>query len=196
MNDETKQTLWQSISRRSFLSRGAGLSLGAMALGLLERAQAAGGKPELPHFAPKAKNVIFLTQSGGPSQIELFDYKPGLVEWAGKELPDSVRQGQRLTTMTANQKQLIMPARTKFHRYGESGATIGEWLPHLGKVADELCFVKSMTTDQINHAPAMTKFLTGHQTSRQAVASASLDELRPGQRKQKPAGICCADLQA
>ncbi len=84
------------------------------------------------------------------------------MEWAGKELPESVRQGQRLTTMTANQKQLIMPARTKFDRYGESGASLGEWLPYLSKVADDLCFVKSMVTDQINHAPAMTKFLTGH----------------------------------
>jgi hypothetical protein len=83
--------------------------------------------------------------------------------WAGKELPESVRQGQRLTTMTANQKQLILPALTKFSRCGQSGATISEWLPHLQGVADDLCFIKSMTTDQINHAPAMTKFLTGHQ---------------------------------
>jgi hypothetical protein len=86
-----------------------------------------------------------------------------LEKWAGTELPDSVRQGQRLTTMTANQKQLIMPARTQFGRYGQSGATIGEWLPHLTEVADDVCFVKSMVTEEINHAPAMTKFLTGHQ---------------------------------
>lgn len=166
MNQPNNPSSWQELSRRQFLSRGAGWSLGAISLGLLEQVQSAeppSGLASLPHFAPKAKQVIFLTQSGGPSQIELFDEKPGLVKWAGKELPDSVRQGQRLTTMTANQKQLIMPARTKFSRYGESGATIGEWLPHLGQVADELCFIKSMTTDQINHAPAMTKFLTGHQ---------------------------------
>ena len=119
--------------------------------------------PGLPHIAPKAKRVIFLTQSGGPSQLELFDHKPGLMKWAGKELPESVRQGQRLTTMTANQKQLILPGITKFSRCGQSGATIGEWLPHLQEVADELCFIKSMHTDQINHAPAMTQFLTGHQ---------------------------------
>ena len=133
-----------------------------MALGLLEEPSLA-SLPEFPHHTPRAKNVIFLTQSGGPSQIELFDDKPGLKNWAGKELPESVRQGQRLTTMTASQKQLIMPARTRFRQHGESGATIGEWLPHLGSVADELCFVKSMRTDQINHAPAMTRFLTGHQ---------------------------------
>ncbi len=153
------------LSRRAFLNQ-SGVNLGAMALGSLllgERARAGGGLPSLPHFAPRAKRVIFLTQSGGPSQIELFDHKPGLAQWAGKELPDSIRQGQRLTTMTRNQKQLVMPARTRFERRGQSGATVSEWLPHIGSVADELCFVKSMTTDQINHAPAMTKFLTGHQ---------------------------------
>jgi hypothetical protein len=125
--------------------------------------QAPLGLPDLPHFAPKAKRVIFLTQSGGPSQLELFDHKPNLMEWAGKELPESVRQGQRLTTMTSGQKQLVMPSRVKFERCGQSGATIGEWLPHLRKVADDLCFIKSMHTDQINHAPAMTQFLTGNQ---------------------------------
>jgi hypothetical protein len=124
---------------------------------------AIGGLNNFPHFAPKAKRVIFLTQSGGPSQLELFDEKPDLMKWAGVELPDSVRQGQRVTTMTANQKQLIMPPRIKFARCGSSGASIGEWLPHLQRVADELCFIKSMHTDEINHAPAMTKFLTGHQ---------------------------------
>lgn len=153
------------MNRRHFLNQ-TGLNLGAIALGgLLNRdASAAPGKHlDLPTFAPKAKRVIFLTQSGGPSQLELFDYKPGLMKWAGVELPESIRQGQRLTTMTSNQKQLILPGITKFSRHGESGATVSEWLPHTGSVADELCFVKSMVTDQINHAPAMTKFLTGHQ---------------------------------
>ncbi|MCA2967719.1 MAG: DUF1501 domain-containing protein [Acidobacteria bacterium] len=137
-------------SRRLFLTQ----SLGAIALNAMDA---------LPHFAPKAKRVIFLTQSGGPSQLELFDHKPGLRKLAGQELPDSVRRGQRVTTMTANQKQLIMPGVTKFIRHGQSGAELGEWLPHLGKVVDDICFVKSMHTDQINHAPAMTQFLTGHQ---------------------------------
>lgn len=154
------------VTRRHFLGRG----IGAAALAhLLARTTLAGDAATdspavgLPPFAARAKRVIFLTQSGGPSQLELFDDKPGLMEWAGKELPDSVRQGQRLTTMTASQKQLVMPARAKFRRCGESGATVGEWLPHLAKVADELCFIKSMHTDQINHAPAMTQFLTGNQ---------------------------------
>ena len=160
-------------TRRYFLGQCTGLSLGAMALSqLFGRAYAIGSEPArngiggldaLPHFAPKAKRVIFLTQSGGPSQLELFDAKPNLMKWAGIELPDSVRQGQRVTTMTANQKQLIMPPRVNFERCGQSGATIGEWLPHLRGVSDELCFIKSMHTDEINHAPAMTKFLTGHQ---------------------------------
>lgn len=159
MNHEPLQT-----TRRYFLGQCTGVSLGAMAAhSLLASDTNALGLPALPHFAPKAKRVIFLTQSGGPSQLELFDHKPGLMKWAGKELPESVRQGQRLTTMTANQKQLILPGITKFSKCGQSGATIGEWLPHLQGVADELCFIKSMHTDQINHAPAMTQFLTGHQ---------------------------------
>jgi hypothetical protein len=130
-------------------------------LGALAASTLLGQEKSVPHFAPKAKRIIFLTQSGGPSQIELFDHKPGLVKLAGMELPDSVRQGQRVTTMTANQKQLVMPAVTKFVRHGKSGTMLGEWLPHLGKVVDDVCFVKSMHTDQINHAPAMTQFLTG-----------------------------------
>ena len=155
-----------SLHRRTFVQQ-AGLSLGAMAFGSMAARAAEEarrpGLPGLPHFAGKAKRVIFLTQSGGPSQIELFDHKPGLAALAGTELPDSVRRGQRLTTMTSNQRQLIKPGATRFERCGKSGATIGEWLPHLRKVADDLCFIKSMHTDQINHAPAMTQFLTGNQ---------------------------------
>jgi hypothetical protein len=142
-------------NRRYFLGQCTGLSLGAMALDSL--------LAKVPmDIAPKAKRVIFLTQSGGPSQIELFDHKPGLAKLAGQKLPDSVRGGQRLTGMSKGQPQLIMPSHAKFSRYGQSGAEVGEWLPHIGSVADDLCFVKSMVTDQINHAPAMTKFLTGH----------------------------------
>ena len=154
------------ISRRAFLSNG-GFSLGAIAAKSIlaqERPENSTeiGLSGLPHFAPKAKRVIFLTQSGGPSQLELFDHKPDLHKLAGTVLPDSIRQGQRLTGMTANQEQLILPPVAKFIRHGQSGAMIGEWMPHLGSVADDICLVKSMVTDQINHAPAMTKFLTGH----------------------------------
>lgn len=166
------------VTRRYFLGRGAGVGLGAMALNLLNgetrggQAGAATGRLAGTHFAPKAKRIIFLTQSGGPSQIELYDEKPGLIKMAGKELPDSVRNGQRLTGMTAGKAQLIMPAHSQFRRYGESGATVSNWLPHIGAIADDLCFVKSMTTDQINHAPAMTRFLTGHHlTGRPSIGS-------------------------
>ena len=132
-------------------------------MGALAASTLLGQQTGMPHFAPKAKRVIFLTQSGGPSQLELFDHKPGLRKLAGMELPDSIRQGQRVTTMTSNQKQLVMPGVTRFARHGKSGTELGEWLPHLAKVVDDICLVKSMHTDQINHAPAMTQFLTGHQ---------------------------------
>ncbi|MEM6473220.1 MAG: DUF1501 domain-containing protein, partial [Planctomycetota bacterium] len=159
MSEETSQT-----NRRGFLCK-TGFNFGAIAATAMlggEDAEAAFERV-LPHFAPKAKRVIFLTQSGGPSQIELFDNKPALQKLAGTELPESVRQGQRLTGMTKGKPQLILPSIAKFNRHGESGLEVGEWLPHIGSIADELCFVRSMVTDQINHAPAMTKFLTGHQ---------------------------------
>lgn len=162
MNNPVDNSL--CVTRRHFLGKGTGLSLGSIALGgLLNNSLAGEGSLKKPGFKPAAKRVIFLTQSGGPSQLELYDEKPNLTKWAGKELPDSIRNGQRLTTMTANQKQLIMPSRVKFSRSSKSGATVGEWLPHVFSIADELCFIKSMHTDQINHAPAMTQFLTGNQ---------------------------------
>ncbi len=152
------------LARRAFLKQ-AGLNFGALAAGAMmgNELAAADLQQSLPHFAPRAKRVIFLTQSGGPSQIELFDHKPGLAKLAGTELPASVRQGQKLTGMTAGKKQLVMPSVAKFRRRGKCGAMMGQWLPHIGKIADEICVVKSMVTDEINHAPAMTKFLTGHQ---------------------------------
>jgi hypothetical protein len=174
MNDFDMQ-----LSRRLFLQQ-SGLNLGGMAVaGLLSESQTRTtlgsdslrpstddgfGLPGLPHFAAKAKRVIFLTQSGGPSQIDLFDHKPLLEKLAGTDLPESVRGGQRLTGMTKGQKSLpVKPAVPKFSQHGQSGATVSEWLPNIAKVSDEICFIKSMVTDQINHAPAMTKFLTGHQ---------------------------------
>jgi len=151
------------LARRQFLSRTSGVGLGAMALHFLNHEASAASRPRgLTDFAPRAKRIIFLTQSGGPSQIELYDHKPNLIRHAGKKLPDSIRRGQRLTTMTSGKPQLVMPAHSTFQNRGESGATVSNWLPHIGSVADDLCFVKSMTTDQINHAPAMTRFLTGH----------------------------------
>ena len=153
-------------TRRHFLGRGTGFGLGAIALNALQaEASTSSAEGDLigTHFPAKAKRVIYLTQSGGPSQIELFDWKPGLAKLEGTLLPDSIRNGQRLTSMTASQKQIVMGSRARFRQYGQSGATVGEWLPHIGSVADELCFVKSMYTEYINHAPAMTFMLTGNQ---------------------------------
>jgi hypothetical protein len=126
--------------------------------------KAHGGLPGLPHFAPKAKRVIYLFQSGGPSQIELFDYKPKLTGYAGQDLPDSIRNGQRLTGMSASQAKFpVVPSKFSFARHGESGAWVSELLPHTAKIADKLTFVKSVHTEAINHDPAVTMFQTGFQ---------------------------------
>ncbi|MDA1315739.1 MAG: DUF1501 domain-containing protein [Acidobacteria bacterium] len=122
------------------------------------------GLPGLPHFAPKAKRVIYLFQSGGPSQMDLFDYKPKLEAMRGTDLPDSIRQGQRLTGMTATQTSFpVAPSIFQFKQHGESGAWVSDLLPHTAKVADNLAFIKSMNTTAINHDPAVTFFQTGFQ---------------------------------
>ncbi|MBA4104594.1 MAG: sulfatase [Pirellula sp.] len=156
-------------SRRHFFSA-AGLGIGAAALSsLLDQPSARAAKssdaaPGLTHFAPKAKRVIYLFQSGGPSQIDLFDYKPRLREWGGGELPGSVRRGQRLTGMTSGQASFpIAASKYKFAQHGQSGAWVSELLPHTSRIADRLCFVKSMFTEAINHDPAITFFQTGTQ---------------------------------
>jgi hypothetical protein len=122
------------------------------------------GLPGLPHFPPKAKRVIYLFQSGGPSQMDLFDYKPKLKDLQKTELPDSVRMGQRLTGMTAAQNSFpVAPSIFQFKQYGNSGAWVSELLPHFANVADDICFIKSMYTEAINHDPAVTFFQTGFQ---------------------------------
>ena len=158
--------LVQQMNRRNFLA-GSGIGLGAMALGSLldpSRAIAAEAGSGLPHFAPKAKRVIYLFQSGAPSQMDLFDYKPSLKEKRGIDLPDSIRMGQRITTMTSGQKRLpVAPSIFKFDRHGRSGAWLSELLPHTAKIVDDLCFIKSMQTEAINHDPAITFIQTGSQ---------------------------------
>lgn len=151
-------------TRRHFFGRSA-YGLGAIALSkLLGDELPRGGLSGLPHFAPKAKRVIYLFQSGAPSQIELFDYKPKLQQLRGTDLPDSVRQGQRLTAMTASQASFpIVPSMFSFRQRGHSGAWVSELLPHTAEIADKLCFVKSMHTEAINHDPAVTFFQTGAQ---------------------------------
>jgi hypothetical protein len=165
----------QELNRRHFLAR-TGLGLGSIALGSLLAPGAKGADPSrqgdatagglagLPHFAPKAKRVIYLFQSGAPSQLDLFDAKPAIRERRGIELPPSVRMGQRLTTMSADQKSKpVAPSVFKFSRHGQSGAWISELLPHTGSVADEICFIKSVQTEAINHDPAITFVQTGSQ---------------------------------
>jgi hypothetical protein len=143
------------MNRRHFLASTAGL---------FGRAALAEMMPGLPHFAPTAKRVIWLFQSGGPSQLETFDYKPKLVDLYKTDLPDSVRQGQRLTSMSASQSSFpIVPPKYKFARHGQSGAWVSELLPETAKIVDELCFIRSMHTEQINHDPAVTFFQTGFQ---------------------------------
>ena len=123
-----------------------------------------GGLPGMPHFAPKAKRVIWLFQSGGPSQLETFDPKPGLAKLRGQDLPESVRKGQRLTTMTASQSSFpLVESAFEFQQHGDSGAWLSELLPHTAKIADDICFVRSMHTDAINHDPAVTFLQTGAQ---------------------------------
>jgi len=116
----------------------------------------------LPHFPPKAKRVIYLFQSGGPSQIELFDYKPRLVEFQGTDLPESVRNGQRLTGMSASQSTFpVVPSKFGLAQRGQSGAWVGDLLPYTAKIADRLTFIKSVHTEEINHDPAVTMMQTG-----------------------------------
>ncbi len=118
--------------------------------------------PGFPNFAPKAKRVIYLFQSGGPSQMDLFDYKAALKDKRGEELPDSIRKGQRLTGMTATQDRLpVAPSIFKFAQHGKSGAWVSELLPHTANMVDDLCIIRTVNTDAINHDPAVTFFQTG-----------------------------------
>jgi hypothetical protein len=159
------------LTRRHFLGRTTGtLGLAALATLLHGDLHAAGGKsedaglPGLPHFPPKAKRVIYLFQSGAPSQMDLFDYKPKLADLRGTELPASIRMGQRLTGMTSRQQSFpVAPSKFRFARHGKCGAWLSELLPHTAGVADQLCFLRSMHTEAINHDPAVTFFQTGAQ---------------------------------
>jgi len=148
------------ISRRNFLARTA---TGSAALASLLQGDGLAAEIK-PHFAPKAKRVIFLHQSGGPSQFELMDHKPSLKKYHGSELPDSIRQGQRLTGMTSGQKSFpVIAPKFKFSQHGKSGAWFSELLPHTAAISDDLCIIRSMHTDAINHDPAITFLQTGSQ---------------------------------
>jgi hypothetical protein len=178
----------RSETRRQFFRQG-GNALGAAALAALgmplaayaaENSDAVGsnstpnnGLGTLPHFPAKAKRVIYLHMVGGPSQMDLFDYKPQMNEWYDKDLPESIRNGQRLTTMTSGQARFpIAPSKYKFAQYGRNGMWISELLPETAKVADDLCFIRSMHTEAINHEPAITLMQTGNMvTGRPCIGS-------------------------
>jgi len=152
-------------SRRDFLANST-LGLGAAALhSLMPEAAAAQNLQNIRQIAPKAKRVIYLFQSGGPSHLDLYDYKPQLKDRMGEDLPDSVRGGQRLTGFTKNQKTLpVTPSKFQFERCGQSGSWVNtELLPNIGKVADDICFINSLHTEAINHDPARNFLQTGHQ---------------------------------
>ena len=162
----------QTQTRRHFFSKSA-TGIGVAALASLLNQDARGvptaptsnnGLPGFPNFPAPARRIIYLFQSGAPSQLDLFDYKPKLAELRGTELPDSIRQGQRLTGMTSAQTSLpVAPSIYRFDRHGSSGAWVSELMPHMAGIADELCFIKTMHTEAINHDPAITFFQTGAQ---------------------------------
>lgn len=159
-----------NVNRRHFLGK-LSLGLGSAALGSLlipdlfssskdEQALAVG----LPHFAPKAKRIIYLHQNGAPSQLESFDYKPLLNKMQGQDLPESIRNGQRLTGMTSGQSKFpLVGSYFKFAQYGKSGAWVSELFPHMASIVDDLCIIKTMHTEAINHDPALTFMQTGAQ---------------------------------
>jgi hypothetical protein len=157
------------VSRRHFLSFGKN-ALGTAALASLAgrsafAGDASAGLPK-PHFPPKAKNVIYLHMVGGPAQMDLFDYKPQMQAMYDKDLPESIRQGQRLTTMTSGQSRFpIAPSKYTFHQRGKCGMWMTELLPHLGTCADDMVFIRSMNTEAINHEPAICFIQTGSQVT-------------------------------
>jgi hypothetical protein len=162
-------------TRRHFFGRTAG-GIGTAALASLLNENASGttasgetkselgGIPGVPHFPAKAKRVIYLFMSGAPSQLDMWDYKPKMNDWYDKDLPESIRNGQRITTMTSGQKRFpIAPSTFKFSQHGKEGVWISELLPHTAKVVDDLAVIKTVNTEAINHDPAITYIQTGSQ---------------------------------
>ena len=183
------------VTRRHFFGR-ASTGIGVAALASLlngdrcSASDSSGGLTGLPHFKPKAKRVIYLFQSGAPSQMDLFDYKPRLNDLRGTELPDSIRKGQRLTGMTATQSSFpVAPSKFGFARHGKCGAWVSDLMPHTAKVVDQLCFIKSMYTEAINHDPAITFFQTGAQLAGRPSIGAWLSYGLGSESKDLPAFV-------
>jgi len=183
------------LNRRYFVGQ-LGVGLAALATLLHRDSTAAeqpiskGGISGLPHFKCRAKRVIYLFQSGAPSQIDLFDYKPKLADRRGADLPDSVRQGQRLTGMTSRQEHFpIAPSGFRFAQHGASGAWLSELLPHTARVADDLCIIRSLHTEAINHDPAITFFQTGNQLAGRPSIGAWLSYGLGSENQELPAFI-------
>ena len=156
------------LNRRTFLNN-TGVGLGAAALGSLLKSEnllaakkqaAMGGLPGLPHIAPKAKRVIFLCMAGGPTHLETFDYKPKLAEMDGKPFPESFTKGQPIAQLQGKELKCQGPL-TRFRKYGRNGQEISDFLPWTAKIADDICIIRSMVTEQINHDPAHTFLNTG-----------------------------------
>ena len=166
MADPEQEAILTETRRQFFGSGARGLGAAALATMLGEAATGkadSGGVPGLPHFPPKVKRAIYLHMVGAPPQMDLFDYKPGMKDWYDKDLPESIRQGQRLTTMTSGQSRFpIAPSVFKFAQHGKSGAWISELLPHAAMMADDLTIIRSMHTEAINHEPAITFIQTGN----------------------------------
>ncbi len=171
MNPQTERAAY--LTRRQFFSKSAtgigGLALaellaqdGLAALANQPKGPRVGGLAGLPHFPAKAKSVIYLLQNGGPPHLDTFDYKPGMEKFRGQEIPPSILGNKRFSTMTANVKQkLVLPPFTGFKQYGKSGTWVGDFMPQTAGIVDDLCFIKSMHTEAVNHAPAINFFLTG-----------------------------------
>lgn len=184
-----------NVNRRHFLGK-LSLGIGSLALGsLLMPDLFKGGEGEvdslplgLPHFAPKAKRIIYLFQNGAPSQLESFDYKPMLHKMQGEDLPASIRMGQRLTGMTSGQDRFpLVGSKFSFKQYGQTGAWISELFPHTAKIADDLCIIKTMHTEAINHDPALTFLQTGAQVGNRPSMGAWLSYGLGSENKNLPA---------
>src|SRR5438552_983922 len=157
----------RNLTRRHFFAAGANLLGGAALASLLgESAQGQPAAPGRTHFPATAKQVIYLHMVGGPPQMDLYDYKPQMRAYFDRDLPDSVRMGQRLTTMTSGQARFpIAPSKFRFARHGQCGMTVSELLPYTSRMVDDMCFIRSMHTEAINHEPAITYMQTGNQVT-------------------------------